>query len=95
MANITLSVPDWLHKLMRRYRSVNWSEVARRAIMREVLSLKARDEGLTKEELEFLIEISGVEFPSRHEPSIGEDELQRKMREREKRRMEKLKEAGL
>lgn len=95
MTNITLSVPDWLHRLMKRYRSVNWSEVARRAIIREVLSLKARDEGLTREELEFLIEISGVEFPPRHEPSTGEDELQKRAKERERRRMEKLREAGL
>ncbi len=95
MANITLSVPDWLHKLMKKYKSVNWSEVARRAIIREILSLKARDEGLTKEELEALIEISGIEFLSRHEPPISEDELQKRMRERERRRAEKLEEVGL
>ena len=95
MANRTLSVPDWLHKLMRRYKSVNWSEVARRAIIREILSPKARDEGLTKEELEALIEISGIEFLSKHEPPTNEDELQKRIRERERRRAEKLKEVGL
>lgn len=62
---------------------------------KEILSLKARDEGLTKEELEALIEISGIEFLSKHEPSISEDELQKRMRERDRRRVEKLKEVGL
>ncbi|MDK2372679.1 MAG: hypothetical protein QI197_04805 [Candidatus Korarchaeota archaeon] len=94
MANITLSVPDWLHKLMKRYKSVNWSEVARRAIIKEILSLKAREEGLTREELEVLIEISGIEFPSGLAPRISEDELLKRMRERERRRIERLKEVG-
>ena len=94
MANITLSVPEWLHKLMKKYKDINWSEVARRAIIKEILSLKARDEGLTREELEILIEASGLEFPSSL-PSIPEDELQRRMIEREKKREKRLREAEL
>jgi len=41
MANITLSVPDNIHKKMRHFSEVKWSEVARKAIIEkiEMLSL--------------------------------------------------------
>jgi hypothetical protein len=95
MANITLSVPDWLYKLMKKYEIVNWSEVARRAIIREVLSIKAEEEGLRREELLLLMEMEGIELPEEKKVSIGEEELQAKMKERERRRLERLKKVGL
>jgi hypothetical protein len=36
MANITLSVPDDLHKRMKLMREIRWSEVVRRAIEKKV-----------------------------------------------------------
>ena len=36
MANITLAVPDELHKKMKKMSDIRWSEVARRAIERKI-----------------------------------------------------------
>jgi len=68
VVNATLSVPDWLYKLMKRYSHVNWSEVARRATVREVLSIKAVEEELKREELEILMETVGFEIPREGSP---------------------------
>ena len=57
MAHITLSIPDSLYRLMRKYKEINWSEIARKAIIRKILSLKAYDEGLSKEEFDLILEI--------------------------------------
>jgi hypothetical protein len=57
MANITLSVPDNIHKKMRHFSEVKWSEVARKAIIEkiEILALAeklAQKSKLTKEDVE-------------------------------------------
>ena len=90
MANITLSVPDWVRDLMKRYKEVNWSEVARRAIIREILRIKAVEEGLTIEELDILLDIvgAGEAVPS----PLVEETLQAKVRERERRRIKRIEE---
>ena len=90
MANLTLSIPDWLHRLMKKYSKINWSEVARRAIVRELLFLKAEEEGLEMSELLLLMDTIGAE---RAAVRPDEEELQRIIREREEKRSEKLKEA--
>ena len=36
MANVTLSVPDNIHKKMKHFSEVKWSEVARRAIIEKL-----------------------------------------------------------
>lgn len=36
MANITLSVPNNIHKKMKHFSEVKWSEVARKAIIEKV-----------------------------------------------------------
>ena len=36
MANITLSVPDNIHKKMKYFSEVKWSEVARKAIIEKL-----------------------------------------------------------
>ncbi len=36
MANMTLSIPDGLHKKMKKFSEVKWSEVARKAIEKRV-----------------------------------------------------------
>ena len=43
MANMTLHIPDEVHRLMRRHREVRWSEVARKAIVDYTGKLKLLD----------------------------------------------------
>lgn len=43
MPNMTFSVPDELHEEMRRHKDVRWSEVARRALARELDRLHIYD----------------------------------------------------
>ncbi|MEA3458208.1 MAG: hypothetical protein U9R21_05970 [Candidatus Thermoplasmatota archaeon] len=57
MANITLSVPETIHKQMKHFSEVKWSEVARKAIIErlEVLQLAeklAQKSKLTKSDIE-------------------------------------------
>jgi hypothetical protein len=47
MGNITLSVPDNIHKQMKHFSEVRWSEVARKAIL-EKLELLQLAEKLAK-----------------------------------------------
>jgi len=47
MGNITLSVPDNIHKQMKHFSDVRWSEVARKAIL-EKLELLQLAEKLAK-----------------------------------------------
>ena len=41
--NITLSIPDDVHKEMRMFSEVRWSEVARRAIIEKIETLRLAD----------------------------------------------------
>jgi len=43
MPNMTFAVPEELHKEMRRHKDVRWSEVARRALAREINRLHIYD----------------------------------------------------
>ena len=57
MANITLSVPDNIHKKMKHFSEVKWSEVARKAIIEkiEMLALAeklAQNSKLTEKDVE-------------------------------------------
>ena len=40
MANMTLSIPDELHKKMKKMSEIRWSEVARRAIEQRISDLE-------------------------------------------------------
>ena len=40
MGNITLSIPDEVHKEMRNFSEVKWSEVARKAIVDRLETLR-------------------------------------------------------
>jgi len=40
MSNITLSIPDEVHKDMKHFSEVKWSEVARKAIIEKVEVLR-------------------------------------------------------
>ena len=43
MPNITLSVPEHLHRKMKRHPEVNWSEVVRRLIAERLRDLESMD----------------------------------------------------
>ena len=43
MTNMTLSLPEELHREMRSHPEIKWSEVARRAIQRELERLHTYD----------------------------------------------------
>jgi len=48
MPNMTLSIPADIHRIMRKYSEIRWSEVARRAIIEKLRDLERMDE-LTKD----------------------------------------------
>jgi hypothetical protein len=51
MPNMTFAVPDDLHRQIRRHKEVRWSEIARRALAREVNRLNIYDRLLARSEL--------------------------------------------
>jgi hypothetical protein len=51
MANITLAIPDDIHKKMKKYREIKWSEVVRRAIVEHIKKLEEGGFELTTKEL--------------------------------------------
>lgn len=42
MGSVTLSVPEYVHKIMKKHGEVRWTEVARRAIMRKAKEVKSK-----------------------------------------------------
>lgn len=58
MANMTLSIPDKIHKEMKNFSEVRWSEVARKAIINKLETLVlvekiAQKSRLTSKDVEF------------------------------------------
>lgn len=51
MPNMTFAVPEELHREIRRHKDVRWSEIARRALVREVNRLHIYDRLLAKSTL--------------------------------------------
>jgi len=51
MPNMTFSVPEELHREIRKHKDVRWSEIARRALAREVNRLRIYDRLLAHSEL--------------------------------------------
>ena len=51
MTNVTLAVPEELHKIMAKHKDVKWSEVARQAIWVKAHKLELMDKLLAKSEL--------------------------------------------
>jgi cell fate (sporulation/competence/biofilm development) regulator YmcA (YheA/YmcA/DUF963 family) len=51
MANMTLSIPDELHKKMKQMRYVKWSEVARKAFEERVNELNYLDKLLANSKM--------------------------------------------
>jgi len=51
VANITLSLPDKIHKQMKHFSEVKWSEVARKAIIEKIEILQLAEELASKSKL--------------------------------------------
>lgn len=51
MTNMTLSVPDKVHKEMKHFPEVKWSEVARKAIVDKIETLKLAEKLASKSKL--------------------------------------------
>ena len=51
MGNITLSVPDNIHKQMKHFSEVRWSEVARKAILEKIELLQLAEKLANKSKL--------------------------------------------
>lgn len=51
MANLTLAIPADLRAEMRKFAEINWSEVARQAIVEKIQTLEAMDRLLAKSAL--------------------------------------------
>jgi len=51
MSNITLSLPEEVHKEMKHFSEVRWSEVARKAIINRIETLKETERIAQKSKL--------------------------------------------
>jgi len=51
MGNITLSLPDVVQKDMKKFAEIKWSEVARKAIIKKIETLKLVEEIAEKSKL--------------------------------------------
>ncbi len=51
MTNVTLAVPEDLHKIMEKHKDTKWSEVARQAMWAKAHKLEFMDKLLAKSEL--------------------------------------------
>lgn len=51
MGNVTLSVPDEIHEQMRHFSEVKWSEVARKAFIDKIETLKLAEKLSKKSKL--------------------------------------------
>lgn len=51
MTNMTLAVPEELHKIMEKHKEIKWSEVARQAIWEKAKKLEIMDNILSKSKL--------------------------------------------
>lgn len=51
MTNVTFAVPEDLHEIMRKYREIKWSEIARQALWSHAKKLEIMDKILAKSKL--------------------------------------------
>ena len=51
MSNITLSIPNEIHEIIRKHREIRWSEIARKAILEEINKLAVMDKIASKSKL--------------------------------------------
>ncbi len=48
MPNITLSIPDELHNIVKKHTEIKWSEIARRAMWTQARKLQLMDQLVSK-----------------------------------------------
>ncbi|MHB1869206.1 MAG: hypothetical protein ACYCPP_09735 [Nitrososphaerales archaeon] len=51
MPNMTLAIPEELHKKMKRHTELKWSDIARQAFERKINEIEFMDKMLEKSEL--------------------------------------------
>jgi len=51
MANLTLAIPEELHRKMKKYSDIRWSEVARQTIQQRIEDLEVMDRIASKSKL--------------------------------------------
>lgn len=51
MVNMTLAVPEQLHKIIKEHLEIKWSEVARKAMWEQAMKLKLLDKIVSKSKL--------------------------------------------
>lgn len=71
MVNLTLAIPEELHKRMKKFSEMRWSEVARKAIEQRVDDLEVMDKiasksRLTKKDVEEISEKIKKGIANRH-----------------------------
>lgn len=76
MANITLSIPDEVHKEMKKHSEIRWSEIARQAIIKRIEDLKTLDmllekSTMKKEDVEEIGQLIKKRVWQRHKERMG------------------------
>jgi hypothetical protein len=51
MPNITLSIPEKVHEIMKKHREIRWSEVARVALMKQIEKIEIMERIASKSKL--------------------------------------------
>ena len=51
MTNMTLSIPEDLHKRMKKFNEIRWSEIARKAIEKRINDLEVMEKIVSKSKL--------------------------------------------
>jgi len=51
MPNMTLSIPEEIHSVIKKHNEIKWSEIARRAITQEAMKLNLMDKIASKSKL--------------------------------------------
>ena len=51
MTNMTLAIPEELHKIMKKHKEIKWTEIARQAMWEQARKLELLDSILSKSEL--------------------------------------------
>ena len=50
MTNITLTIPEELHGIIKKHNEIKWSEIARRALWQQARKLQVMDKLVSKSE---------------------------------------------
>ena len=51
MTNMTLAIPEELHRIMKKHKEIKWTEIARQAMWEQARKLEIMDNLLSKSEL--------------------------------------------